>query len=75
MDKPIPVTELEQAINYWRNRLPSQGDESRLCAEAAALATPYALMIISQRREISLTELSPLALEAYRGWRAAHGAT
>lgn len=75
MDKPIPVTELEQAINYWRNRLPSQGDESRLCAEAAALATPYALMIMGRRREISAAELGPAALAAYQAWRAAHGAT
>ncbi|MBO9354257.1 DUF3717 domain-containing protein [Bordetella petrii] len=74
MDKPIPLPELEQAINYWRNRLPSQGDESRLCAEAAALATPYALMIMSRRREIGQDELGPDALAAYRGWRAAHGA-
>ncbi|VDK99930.1 hypothetical protein FR5810_00831 [Bordetella pertussis] len=40
MDTPITLPELEQAINYWRHRAPSQGDESRLCAQAAALATP-----------------------------------
>ncbi|HYG44234.1 MAG TPA: DUF3717 domain-containing protein [Bordetella sp.] len=74
MDKPIPLPELEQAINYWRNRLPSQGEESRLCEQAAALATPYALMIIAHRREIALDELSPAALAAYKGWRTAHGA-
>ncbi|OZI16078.1 hypothetical protein CAL18_19190 [Bordetella genomosp. 7] len=74
MDKPIPVTELEQAINYWRNRLPSQGDESRLCPQAAALATPYALMIMQQKREVGLAELSPDALAAYTEWRTAHGA-
>ncbi len=74
MDKPIPLPELEQAINYWRNRLPSQGEESRLCAEAAALATPYALMIIGHRRENAPAEHSPAAMAAYRGWRAAHGA-
>ncbi|MCD0505536.1 DUF3717 domain-containing protein [Bordetella petrii] len=74
MDKPIPLPELEQAINFWRNRLPSQGEEARLCAEAAALATPYALMIIGHRREIASAELDEAALAAYRGWRAAHGA-
>ena len=74
MDKPIPLPELEQAINYWRNRLPSQGEEARLCAQAAALATPYALMIIGHRRDIATTELDAAALSAYRDWRAAHGA-
>lgn len=55
MDTPITLPELEQAINYWRHRAPSQGDESRLCAQAAALATPYALMIIGHRRDITPT--------------------
>lgn len=75
MDKPISLPELEQVINYWRNRQPSQGEESRLCAEAAALATPYALMIMGHRREITPAELPPAALAAYQAWRVAHGGT
>ena len=52
------TSQLEQAINYWRNLSPSVGDESRLCPEAAALATPYALMIITHRHDIPVAELN-----------------
>jgi hypothetical protein len=71
MDDRISLTQLEQAINYWRNREPSQGDESRLCPQAAALATPYALMIIGHRHDIDAGELAPAAAQAYRAWQAA----
>lgn len=71
MNSPISLPELEQAINFWREREPSQGEESRLCREAAALATPYALMIISHRRELPPEELAPDARAAYQAWRSA----
>lgn len=67
----ITLTQLEQAINYWRNTSPSVGEESRLCPEAAALATPYALMIISHQREITAAELSDKARAALDAWTAA----
>lgn len=73
MNTPIAMSDLEQAINYWRNRQPSQGEESRLCAEAAALAVPYALMIMSHQRNIDPDDLTPAARAAYEAWRAAHG--
>ena len=65
------LTELESAINYWRNRSPSQGDELTLCAEAAALAEPYALMIYETRNEIASQTLSAKAQEALLAWEAA----
>ncbi|WP_144629772.1 DUF3717 domain-containing protein [Bordetella genomosp. 13] len=71
MDQPIALPDLEDAINYWRTHSPSQGEEARLCPEAAALAKPYALMIISHRRDIAADDLSPEAREAYRQWRSA----
>ena len=67
---PITLPQLEQAINYWRNVSPSVGEESRLCPEAAALATPYALMIIAHRREIPLAELTDKARAALDRWAA-----
>ena len=73
MNTPIAMSDLEQAINYWRNRQPSQGEESRLCAEAAALAVPYALMIMGHQRNIDPDDLTPAARTAYEAWRAAHG--
>ncbi len=71
MDTVIPLTDLEQAINYWRNLRPAQGEEARLCAEAAALATPYAMMIVARRQTLGLDELGPAARQAYDAWRAA----
>ncbi|ARP79550.1 hypothetical protein CAL12_01040 [Bordetella genomosp. 8] len=73
MDTVIPITRLEDAINYWRNRVPATGEESRLCAEASALATPYALMILAERRDILLAELDERARDAYAAWVAAAG--
>lgn len=69
----ITLPQIEAAINYWRNVSPSTGDESRLCPEAAALAAPYALMIMSHRREIPAAELSDPARAALSGWTAAGG--
>jgi hypothetical protein len=71
MDTVIPITRLEDAINYWRNRVPATGEESRLCAEASALATPYALMILGGRRDIGLGELDEPAQAAFAAWHAA----
>ncbi|WMD19010.1 DUF3717 domain-containing protein [Achromobacter seleniivolatilans] len=70
----ISLPQLEQAINYWRNVSPSVGDESRLCPEAAALATPYALMIMAHRHDIPVAELNEKAQAALAGWLAAAGA-
>lgn len=72
MDR-ITLPQIEEAINYWRKREPSQGEESRLCPQAAALAAPYALMIIGHRRDIGAEELPPAALAAYRAWCATLG--
>ncbi|MGE8642446.1 MAG: DUF3717 domain-containing protein [Achromobacter sp.] len=66
----ISLPQLEQAINYWRNISPSIGEESRLCPEAAALATPYALMILSHRHDIAVAELNEKAQAALAGWAA-----
>lgn len=70
MDSVITLPQLEQAINYWRNISPSVGDECRLCPEAAALAAPYALMIMAHRREIATAELGEAARAALDGWAA-----
>lgn len=67
----ISLPQLEQAINYWRGLQPSQGEESRLCPQAAALAVPYALMIFGRRHDIDTGELPADALRAYRDWQRA----
>lgn len=64
----IPMTHVEQAINFWRARLPASPGEHRLCAPAAALAEPYALMILARQREIAAEALGPEARAAYDAW-------
>ena len=68
----LTLTELESAINFWRQRSPSVGEELRLCPEASSLATPYALMIIERRKQIELAELSERAQAAIAVWHDTH---
>lgn len=44
----ISIHDLEAAINFWRARSPSSGDELKLCEEASALSKPYALLIVQR---------------------------
>lgn len=60
----ITIQELEAAINYWRNQSPAVGDELRLCPEVAALAKPYALMIVQGSQRMPLDVLDELARTA-----------
>ena len=66
----IPITLLEAAINYWRARSPSRGDEMSLCAQASALSKPYALMIVQRRTTLPLDELDPFAREALEAYES-----
>lgn len=68
MHPDITLTELESAINYWRNKSPSVGDELRLGPEAAALASPYAMMILQKRSSLSMDDLEPGAQSAIEKW-------
>jgi len=63
----ISINELEAAINYWRGRSPSSGDELSLCKEASALSRPYALLIV-QRQSGVLPE--QLDVDARAAWEA-----
>ena len=60
----VTIQELEAAINYWRSQSPAKGDELRLCAEASALAKPYALMIVQGSQRIPVDVLDELARAA-----------
>ena len=60
----VTIQELEAAINYWRSQSPSKGDELRLCPEAAALAKPYALMIVQGARRVPVDVLDDVARTA-----------
>ena len=64
----ITINELEAAINFWRDRVPSSGEELQLCKEASALSKPYALMIVQRKTVLSLKELEVSALNAWNGY-------
>ena len=61
----ITITELEQAINYWRNQSPASGDELTLCRQASALSRPYALLIVQRRFSLAESELDAGARDAW----------
>jgi hypothetical protein len=61
----ITINELEAAINFWRARSPSSGDELSLCKEASALSKPYALMIVQRRTTLPPGSLEPVARDAW----------
>ncbi|CAM3754979.1 DUF3717 domain-containing protein [Polynucleobacter antarcticus] len=60
----LSIQDLEAAINYWRGRSPASGEELHLCLEAAALAKPYALMIIQGAQRVPLDMLDVAAKSA-----------
>jgi Protein of unknown function (DUF3717) len=63
----ISINELEAAINYWRGRSPSSGDELSLCKEASALSRPYALLIVQRQSSLPPEQLDS---EARAAWEA-----
>ncbi|HWL30040.1 MAG TPA: DUF3717 domain-containing protein [Burkholderiaceae bacterium] len=73
MTSTFTIADLETAINYWRSKSPSRGEELALCPEASALAEPYALMIVQHVREIPADSLDAVALEALESWRQQSG--
>ena len=61
----ISIQELEAAINYWRSQSPAGGEELHLCPEAAALAKPYALMIVQGSQRVPVDVLDDPARKAF----------
>jgi hypothetical protein len=65
----ISLTELEEAINYWRTRRPSLGEERALSPEVNALAGVYAMMIVERNMAVSLDTLDQVARQLLESWR------
>ncbi len=61
----ITLPELEDAINFWRNKSPSIGDSLILSKEASALAKPYAILILQGAQRISIDNLESKELDAW----------
>ncbi|QBQ98477.1 DUF3717 domain-containing protein [Paraburkholderia pallida] len=54
------------AINFWRNRSPSSGDELALCQETRS--RPYALLIVQRQNVISPERLDPIERAAWESY-------
>ena len=63
----IHITDIEAAINYWREQKPSP-DGVTLAPEIRALAEVYALMIYYRHDEASEKGFPAKAYEAWLGW-------
>lgn len=69
----ITLTELEQAINYWRALRPSHGEERALSPEVDALATVYAMMIFNQAKTLPMEAIAPEARQLFESWQKKAG--
>lgn len=65
----IHLTDLEQAINFWRSRRPSTGEERALSREVDTLATLYALMIFHRVKSLPVEQVEEDARKLIDAWR------
>jgi uncharacterized protein len=63
----IHITDIEAAINFWRERKPSP-DGVTLAPELRALAEVYALMIFYREDEAEERGFPPAAYDAWKKW-------
>ena len=63
----IHITDIEAAINFWRERSPSP-DGVTLAPEVRALAQVYALMVFHHEEEAGEQGLAPAAYAAWKTW-------
>ena len=65
----LHITDIECAINWWRERSPSP-DGISACAEVRALAEVYALMVYYRESLVDDASLPTRAREAWLAWYA-----
>lgn len=65
----IAITDIESAINWWRERSPSP-DGITACAEVRALAEVYALMAYYREHECDEISMPSRAKAAWLAWYA-----
>src|SRR6266542_4409166 len=63
----IHITDIEAAINFWREKKPSP-DGVTLAPELRALAEVYALMIFYHEDEAQEQGVPPAAYAAWKAW-------
>lgn len=66
----MTLTELEDAINFWRTLCPSSGEEQALSREVNALASVYAIMIVTHSKSLTLESLDDAVRQLLLAWRA-----
>ena len=69
MPMDISLTELEEAINYWRRQRPATGEECALSPEVNTLAGVYALMIFEGVHALPLERVSTGAQQLIANWQ------
>lgn len=65
----LHITDIESAINWWRERSPSP-DGITACAEVRALAEVYALLVYYHESECDEASMPPAARAAWLAWYA-----
>ena len=65
----LHITDIESAINWWRERSPSP-DGITACVEVLALAEVYALMVYYHESECDEGSMPPAAHDAWLVWYA-----
>lgn len=65
----IHITDIEAAINYWRDREPSP-DGITLARPVRTLAEVYALMVYFREQEVDEFTMPQAAMEAWLTWYA-----
>jgi len=65
----IHITDIESAINWWRDRKPSP-DGITACQEVLALAEVYALMVYYHESFCDEASMPARARDAWLGWYA-----
>ena len=63
----IHITDIEAAINYWRDKNPSP-DGITLTPELRVLAEVYGLLVYHHKEEASEESVSPTAMSAWLAW-------
>ena len=64
----LHITDLEAAINHWRQRCPSSPQGMGLSAPVLALTEPYVQLILNHQEWLVMDGLSLDALDALEGW-------
>jgi len=63
----IHITDIEAAINFWRNKKPSVG-AAVLPVQTRALAEVYAVMAFEHTHDIDAAAMPEVALQAWLRW-------